>query len=460
MLWLTVGVVLITELAVFLPSLGHERKTWLERHIREANIAALAVVGAPKGVLDPATRDDLLRLSGDEMIHLHRSSGIEVVLSPPQPLSPRVRYDLRREDALTGIARALAALFRQEDRLIMVIGVSPLRPGSIVELVTHESELLKFLRAYAEDWAVASLLIAGMAGGLVYLSLIFFLVRPVRRLTDSIIAFRTAPEQVPPLDPDSVSLLGDDEMAVAGRELALMQQELREALWRNARLAALGSAVAQVSHDLRNILSSAMLAADRLSSCEDPAIRRAGDVLVRSIERALEIARRTLDYAREGPPPLIRTSFLLSHLIDELRETPGTGASSGLIVVDIPPGLTLEADREQVFRIFINLLRNAFEAGARRVSISAQGREQTLEIDIADDGPGLPEAVQRQLFRPFVVSSRRGGSGLGLAIARDLARAHGGDLVLVKSDAAGTTFRLTFPLTMVSGLHSPPTGST
>lgn len=453
MLWLTVGVVLITELAVFLPSLGHERRTWLERHVREANIAALAVVGAPKGLLDPATRDDLLRLSGDELIRLHRASGVEVVLSPPEPLSAAVRYDLRRENSLTGIGRALAALFRQEDRLISVIGVSPLRPGSIVELVTHERELLKFLRTYARNWAVVSLLIAGMAGGLVYISLLLFLVRPVRRLTDSIIAFRAAPEQVPPLDPESVSLLGDDEMAVAGRELALMQQELREALWRNARLAALGSAVAQVSHDLRNILSSAMLAADRLSACEDPAIRRSGEVLVRSIERALEIARRTLDYAREGPPALVRTSFALTHLIDELREAMGAGAPSGLIVVDIPPGLTLEADREQIFRIFVNLVRNAFEAGARRVAITARSGAQDLEIDITDNGPGLPEAVRRHLFRPFVASSRRGGSGLGLAIARDLARAHGGELVLLRSDTNGTTFRLTLPLSMVSGLR-------
>jgi signal transduction histidine kinase len=255
-----------------------------------------------------------------------------------------------------------------------------------------------------------------------------------------------------------VSLLGDDEMAVAGRELAYMQQELREALWRNARLAALGSAVAQVSHDLRNILSSAMLAADRLSACEDPAIRRSGEVLVRSIERALEIARRTLDYAREGPPALVRAPFALAHLIDELRETALTGMPASLIVADLPPGLTLEADREQIFRIFTNLLRNAFEAGARRVIINARVGEHDLEIDIADDGPGLPEAVRRNLFRPFAVSSRRGGSGLGLAIARDLARAHGGELVLVKTDESGTTFRLSLPLAMVSGFRpsSPP----
>ena len=64
-------------------------------------------------------------------------------------------------------------------------------------------------------------------------------------------------------------------------------------------------------------------------------------------------------------------------------------------------------------------------------------------IDIADDGPGLPEAVRADLFRPFAGSMRRGGTGLGLAIARDLMVAHGGDIELVETGPAGTTFRLT-----------------
>ena len=93
--------------------------------------------------------------------------------------------------------------------------------------------------------------------------------------------------------------------------------------------------------------------------------------------------------------------------------------------------------------MFLNLARNAVEAGARRLRFSAVREGGTIAVEIADDGPGLPPKAQENLFRPFFGSARPGGSGLGLAIARDLARAHGGELSLVSSTGAGTVFRLT-----------------
>ena len=69
-----------------------------------------------------------------------------------------------------------------------------------------------------------------------------------------------------------------------------------------------------------------------------------------------------------------------------------------------------------------------------------------LRIDLQDDGPGLSPRARENLFRPFASSSRQGGTGLGLAIARDLMRAHGGDIRLLRSTSEGTTFRLELPL--------------
>jgi signal transduction histidine kinase len=111
---------------------------------------------------------------------------------------------------------------------------------------------------------------------------------------------------------------------------------------------------------------------------------------------------------------------------------------------------TIEADADaaQLFRILLNVLRNAGEALAEKggtISVSAMRDGNATHIDIADNGTGIPEKIRERLFQPFAGTTRAGGSGLGLAIARDLARAHGGDVTLMKSDATGTQFRVTIP---------------
>ena len=89
---------------------------------------------------------------------------------------------------------------------------------------------------------------------------------------------------------------------------------------------------------------------------------------------------------------------------------------------------------------------NAFEAGARTVTVRQHIDGGYTAIDVVDDGPGVPQAITAQIFRPFAVGGRAGGAGLGLAIARDLVRAHGGDIALMETGAGGTTFRFTLPL--------------
>jgi signal transduction histidine kinase len=94
-------------------------------------------------------------------------------------------------------------------------------------------------------------------------------------------------------------------------------------------------------------------------------------------------------------------------------------------------------------------VRNAAEALARSaaasIRVSAKMAGATVTIDIADNGTGIPLPDRDRLFQPFALSSRPGGTGLGLAIARELARAHGGDVVLVSTGSDGTVFRITIP---------------
>jgi signal transduction histidine kinase len=234
-----------------------------------------------------------------------------------------------------------------------------------------------------------------------------------------------------------------------------MQHELRAALWRNARLAALGTVVAKVSHDLRGILTPALLTAERLQLNADPKVQRAGEMLVLAVDRATDLVRRTLDYAREGPPPMALGPVELTRLVDEAAQSARPAGNTMRVENAIDPAVIVRADRNQLFRVLVNLLRNAAEAGARNVRFYVRGAAPVV-IDVEDDGPGLPEAVRAELFRPFSGGTERTGTGLGLAIARDLMVAHSGNIELLDTGSAGTTFRLTLPAADATGQPAPP----
>ena len=275
-----------------------------------------------------------------------------------------------------------------------------------------------------------SIVISLVTAALVYLSLQWLLVRPMRRITASMMDFREDPEDASRI----IAASGRrDEIGVAERELAVLQKTVRQALGQRARLAALGTAVTKINHDLRNILATARLVTDGLTASAAPEVRRVAPRLLDAIDRAVALCTRTLDFSREGAPPLAPSRFSLAALIDEIG--PGLGLSEDGLAIDcaIPPELAVRADRDQLYRVLLNLARNAVEAGARRLRFAAAREDGIIAIEIADDGPGLPPKARENLFRPFFGSARPGGSGLGLAIARELMRAHGGELVLVSS---------------------------
>ena len=449
-LWLlTTFVVLLSEIAVFLPEVAHEWRNWLVGRLEDASIATFALT-TPGGVqLDPAARAKLLRLAGAVSIRLTYPDGRTLLLGDAAT-PPNATIDLHRQTLPSDIRQALSAILWQRERLVRLRAESPFLPGTDVELVFHAGALSRALSKFAGDFVGLSLLIAGVTGGFVYLAMLIVLVRPMRRITGSIVAFRADPERTTPIDPADVSILPQDEMAVAGQELAAMQRELRTALWRNARLVALGTVFAKASHDLRGILTPALLTAERLQLNADPQVRRAGETLMQAVERATDLVRRSLDYAREGPPPLDLAMQDLALLVDEAAETARLPNGAPRLDNAIPPAVQVKADRTQLFRVLVNLFRNAAEAGAGTVRVATGEAGTMLTITIADDGPGLPETVRANLFRPFVGSLRRGGTGLGMAIARDLMVAHGGGIELVATGPTGTVFLLTLPATTAS----------
>ena len=442
LLVLTVFFVMVGEVLIFVPSVARFRMTYFENRIASGELATLALEASPTRHLDRDLVNRLLAAVGAHGVILHRGDGMVLMLDRPVPPKADITIDLTHPSIFGAIRGSFAALSRSDDRVLRVLGPSPTGSGETVEVLLDEAPLRHEMWGFGIRILELSIVISLVAAALVYLSLQWLLVRPMRRLTASMVEFRADPE-----DASRLIAAGrrKDEIGVAERELAVMQQTVRRALGQRARLAALGTAVTKINHDLRNILATARLVTDSLTASAAPEVRRTLPRLIEAIDRAVALCTRTLDFSREGAAPLTPSWFRLGPLIDEVG--PGLGVSEHDLAIEcaIPPDLEVEADRDQLYRVLSNLARNALEAGARRLGIVAARENGSTAIEVSDDGSGLPPKARENLFRPFFGSARAGGSGLGLAIARELMRAHGGELTLVSSTGAGTVFRLTLP---------------
>jgi len=442
LLVLTIFFVMLGEVLIFVPSVARFRMTYFENRLAAGHIATLSLEASEARPLDQGLTDKLLTQVGARGVALHRADGTVLRLETAHTPRPDATIDLTHPNILLAIRGSFRTLFGNDTRVLRVLGPSTADSTETVEVLLDEGPL----RAEMWDFGVRilqlSIVISLVAAALVYVSLQWLLVRPMQRITASMMNFREDPE-----DASRMIAAGGrrDEIGVAERELAVLQRTVRQALEQRARLAALGTAVTKINHDLRNILATARLVTDGLAASAAPEVRRVAPRLFDAIDRAVALCTRTLDFSREGTPPLTPRRFPLASLIDEVAPDLGLSEEGMAIECAIPPDLVIEADRDQLYRVLLNLARNAVEAGARRLRFAAVRENGVIAIDIADDGPGLPPKAQDNLFRPFFGSARPGGSGLGLAIARELARAHGGELTLVSTTGSGTVFRLTLP---------------
>lgn len=442
LLVLTVFFVMVGEVLIFVPSVARFRMTYFDSHLAAGELAALALEASPSGRLDRGLVKKLLARVGGHGVILHRADGAVLMLDAPMPPRADATIDLTHPSILGAIRGSLMALWRTNNRILAVLGPSPAGAGETVEVLLDEAPLRHAMWDFGIRILELSIVLSLITAALVYLSLQWLLVRPMRRITASMMAFREDPEDASRMIAASNR---QDEIGVAERELSVMQQTVRRALAQRARLAALGTAVTKINHDLRNILATARLVADGLTASAAPEVRRILPRLIDAIDRAVGLCTGTLDFSREGAPPLAPGRFGLAALVAEIGAEIKSAEPDFAIDCVAPAAFEVAADRDQLYRIASNLARNALEAGAHRLEISATRENRVIAVDFADDGPGLPPKARDNLFRPFFGSARPGGSGLGLAIARELARAHGGELTLVSSTGAGTVFRLTLP---------------
>lgn len=438
LLLLTVIFVMMAEVLIFVPSVARFRDNYIMDRLEAAHLAILVLDATPDGMVSEALSRELLGFVGAHSVAARRG---DLKLSLMLDMPPIVTATLApaEEGPLMMVSEAVRALTQEESRTVRIVGPSPKDPSVELEIVMEDGPLCAAILAFAFRVFWLSLAISLLTAGMVFLVLRRQLVRPLKRLTRNMTQFRSHPENQNLIVQPSGRR---DEVGVAERELAAMQTTIREALTQRKHLAALGTAVAKINHDLRGILSSALVVSDRLENSEDPEVRRVAPGLFDAIERAAALCGRTLHYAGSEMTALNLSTVSLKQVIEDAAFGLPNGARIEMREID---GLSVHADRQQLFRIFSNLFRNAAEAGATEISLSGRCEGDTVTVDIADNGPGLPPRAQENLFKPFEGSAKAGGTGLGLSIARELARSHGGELELRGTSATGTSFVLTIP---------------
>jgi signal transduction histidine kinase len=454
LLVLTILFVMIAEVLIYVPSVANFRVNWLNDRVASAYTAALVLEAAPNGVVSDALAKQILDSIGARAVAMKMGTRRRMLAIDDMPPPISDDFDMRNVKAFDSVVDAFRMLLntRARNNVMRVVGPAPMG-GEYIELVMDEPPLRKAMLKYSVDILLLSLVISGITAALVYLALHYMFVRPMRRVTANMVAFRADPENADRVIAPSGRV---DEIGTAERELATMQIDLASMLHQKSRLAALGLAVSKINHDLRNLLASAQLFSDRLAKIPDPGVQRFAPKLMHALERAISFCQSTLSYGRVQEPPPDRRQILLEPLVEEVHETLGLGPDAAIRWVDaVERGLMVEADYDQLFRILLNLARNALQTlesrdraardpGRDQIRITGRREGAVVVIEVSDTGPGFSDKARAHLFEAFQGSTRTGGTGLGLAIAAELVRAHGGEIRLVEG-TIGATLRLTIP---------------
>jgi signal transduction histidine kinase len=450
LLVLTVGFVLISELLIFPTSVASFRMQWLQQRLATAAAVSIVLIQADPAKIPQTVQDDVLMATGVKAIAVRERGISRLMIVTGMPAGFDDEVDMDKMDPWQAVVGAANTLFLGGDRIIRAHG----KVGDSdkeFELILSDTRLHAAMLRYARNIAMISLVISAITAALVFTAIHALMVRPIRNIRNSLLAFASAPD-----DPANIVRVSgrNDELGVTERELAGMQTRLQRTLGELKHLADLGLAVSKINHDMRNTLASAQLISDRLRRVNDPTVQTFAPKLLRALDRAVSYSEGVLAYGRTQEPAPVRRRLRLRQLVDELESMLALDQAGGIEFQNqVEPSFEIDADSEQLFRVLNNLSRNAVQAMSadnesalvRRLTISAERTGTVCTILVADTGPGLPAKARENLFSAFRGAARSGGTGLGLAIAYELVRAHGGALKLVESISGRTVFAITVP---------------
>ncbi|MBZ0165006.1 MAG: HAMP domain-containing histidine kinase [Notoacmeibacter sp.] len=450
LLVLTAAFVLLAEILIFPPSAANYRLRWMEDKLNIAAMVSILLIKSGSGELSREVQDEILQTTGAYAIAVRDSGTSHLVVIADMPPKVDEQVDLASAGSPpAAISAALSTLFFGGDKVLRIFGKVG-HSDMEFEIVIPDRGLREGLLVYSRNIALLSLMISVFTAILVFYAINRVMIRPVRAMTRSMLAFSREPD-----NPERIIKpeARGDELGIAEHELAAMQTRLQKTLGEQRHLADLGLAVSKINHDMRNVLASAQLISDRLSTVQDPSVQTFAPKLMRTLDRAINYTQSVLAYgqAREAPP--VRRRIRLAQLVDEVASLLDLGGDGVEFVNAVAPDLEVDADAEQLFRVLNNLCRNAVQAMANaadasvvcRLTVSATREGTVTHIQVRDTGPGLPKKARENLFSAFRGSARSGGTGLGLAIAHELVRAHGGTIELVESHGGNTVFEITIP---------------
>jgi len=451
LLLLTIGFVMLAELLLFVPSAALFRQSWLMDRADQAGLLAQAIKGVPDFQASEILTQQFM-VDTDVILMSSKHDGMsELILGNFQedvevlPDADAFRMvDLREARRLPRFRDAFADFFGPETGFLRVVTSSPVQGIDTLELIIPRQKLRLAMRDYFQRIFILSLLIAVITGSMIYLAMSALIIRPVQRLASDMTRFRENPSL---RSAKSKSFNRKDEIGQLEREFVDVKQSLRAAFRQRERLAGLGLSVAKINHDLRNVLTGALMISDRLAADKDERIQAIGEKLTRNIERGVGLTEDVLAYSKAdtADPKIenIRISFLLGEVAaDVIGQFEGTSFKN-----KVPSGLVVRADPDHAYRIFNNLFRNASQAmqsqEKRILTVAADVHDGRVNIMLTDTGPGLPDKARENLFQAFKGGQGKGSTGLGLTISKELAIAQGGDINLVSSGETGTRFQVT-----------------
>ncbi len=252
-------------------------------------------------------------------------------------------------------------------------------------------------------------------------------VRAIRRLAEAAEAFGMG------RDRGLIKPEGATEVRQAANAYNRMQERIRRFLSQRTEM------LAGVSHDLRTPLTRLRLALAMLPA--HPELRDDVADMTADVAEMERMISGYLAFARGEGSEQAQPVDLTAMLEDVASAARRTGAE---VTLDSPAGLTLNLRPDAARRAVTNLVDNA-RRHAHQVQLSVQPHERNVQVVVDDDGPGIAADRRESVFRPFE-SGSGGGTGLGLTIARDIARAHGGDIVLEDSPLGGLRARMRLPV--------------